>query len=111
MFAAAVILPIILLFGGFLLTKKDSNSLLHWVFDINFVKNAGDASLATLLGYNRPKLNCDDQIYCHFDRPQKFLELIGVEDEVTSFAIATILIYLIGFRIAAFCIMNYRLKH
>lgn len=94
-----------------MVTQKDANFLLRWVFDICFVKYSGDASMAAILGYNRTKLKCEEQFYCHFQRPDKFLETIGVDDEISYETVAILMIFLVVFRAVAFYMINYRLKH
>lgn len=108
---AAVLLPVIVLFGGVVVTRKDANVLFHWVFDICFVKHAGDASISSILGYNRTKLTCEDTVYCHFQQPKKFLDAIGVGDTITYESIIMLVLFLIVFRAVAFYMINYRLKH
>ena len=93
-----------------MVSQKDSNDYFKWLFDVNFVKQAGDCGIASLLGYNRTKMTCDE-LYCHFQRPQKLLEFIGAGDTITDYAVIVLLICLFLFRIVAFCIIKYRLKH
>jgi ATP-binding cassette, subfamily G (WHITE), member 1 len=111
LFFSTIALPIIILFGGFMVTRQDASVWFHWAFDICFAKYAGDSSIATILGYNRSKLNCDDEFYCHFQRPDKFLETIGVGDTVTELSMAILIGYLILFRLVAFFMIDYRLRH
>lgn len=84
--------------------------MFHWVFDICFVKHAGDAGLSTILGYNRSKLSCDEDFYCHYQRPTKFLTDVGVGDTITYTEISMMVFYLILFRTVAFVMIKYRLK-
>lgn len=108
--SAAIIIPVLVLFGGFLIMKPDANVMFHWVMDMNFLKQAGDASSAAILGYNRSKLRCDDSIYCHFQWPYKLLEQVGVKDVITIEPIVNLFVFLILFRVATFYIINNRLK-
>lgn len=101
----------IVLFGGIVITRKDSNVWFHWVFDLCFVKYAGDASITSVMGYNRSKLRCEDKLFCYFQQPKKFLEAIGVEDRITIQQIFMLLVFLVVFRAVAFYMINYRLKH
>jgi hypothetical protein len=94
-----------------MITQKDANSFFGWVFELCFVKQAGDSGLSTILGYNRTKLNCEDELYCHFQQPKKFLETVGVEDHITYHALANLLFFFILFRAVAFYMINSRLKH
>jgi hypothetical protein len=97
-------------FGGFLVSQKDSNRYFHWLFDINFLKQSSDCGMASLLGYNRTKLTCDE-MYCHFQRPKKLLDFIGAGDTITDYAVITLLIGLFAFRLGAYAVIKYRLNH
>lgn len=108
---AAIILPVIVLFGGIMITRSDANVYFHWIFDICFAKYAGDASLQSIMGYNRSKLRCEDTLYCHFQRPGKFLETIRIDDEIALETIASLIIFILIFRLVAFCMINHRLKN
>lgn len=92
-----------------MITKKDANVLFHWLFDICFVKFAGDSSIAAILGHNREKMRCDE-IYCHFQQPIKFVEALGIDTEILSSTIFKLVISLVVFRIIAYFMMRYRLK-
>lgn len=94
-----------------MITRKDAHPFFHWIFDISFVKRGGDATLTAVLGYNRSKLDCEEAVFCRFQRPHRFLEAIGVENEITFEPIVILLVFFFIFRIAAFVVMNYKLKH
>ncbi|CRL06051.1 CLUMA_CG018971, isoform A [Clunio marinus] len=111
LYFAAVFLPVIVLFGGFMITQKDANKFFYWIFEICYTKHAGDATLVSILGYNRSKLECTEEIYCHFERPQKFLEEIDFKDEISVGNISVLIASLIIFRLVAFYMINHRLKH
>ena len=109
---AAAFLPVIIIFGGIVITRKDANSFFHWAFDLCFIKHAGDASISSIMGYNRSKLICEETLmYCHFQEPKKFLDTIGIGDEITNEAMIMLVFYLIAFRCVAFFMINFRLKH
>lgn len=94
-----------------MITRKDANIYFHWVFDLCFAKYAGDASISSIFGYNRSKLNCEETLYCHYQQPQKLLEAIGGENEVAYETIACLVLFLVTFRLVAFYMINYRLKN
>lgn len=94
-----------------MITRKDANVYFHWIFDLCFAKYAGDASIISILGYNRTKLNCEETLYCHYQRPEKVLEAIGVANEIGFKTIAGLMVFLVTFRIVAFYMINHRLKN
>lgn len=94
-----------------MITQKDANVFFYWVFELCFVKHAGDASVASILGYNRSKLICDEEVYCHFQRPEKFIETLGIRDYIPVETVVSLFTFLVTFRLVAFYMINYRLKH
>jgi hypothetical protein len=102
--------PIIVVFGGFLISQKDSSKPFHWIFDVNFLFQAGNCGIASLLGYNRTKLPCED-IYCHFNRPKKLLEFIGAPEQISNIAVISLLLCLVVFRIGAYLVIKHKLRN
>jgi hypothetical protein len=88
---------------------KDTAVGFHWIFEISFVKHALDGASVAILGANRTKFDCDAD-YCHYRSPHKFLESIGLVEDLAK-AVQALTCFMILFRVLAFCIMNYRLKH
>jgi uncharacterized Zn-finger protein len=94
-------------FAGVLVLQKDTQPWIKWVFDLDFLKHANDGVAQAILGYDR-KLQCD-KIYCHFEKPQVFLKMVGAPENplqaIYAFPIIFIIVHLL-----AFFIMNNRLK-
>lgn len=122
-----------LVFSGFFIQMNHAHKLLHWLFHISFLKYALEGSVYSVLGFNRTKLECDESDdklnYCRYSYPNQLLRDIGVQDcaknstsncdnymynnqkrDFTRVIIALVL-FIIFFRVVAFCIMRYRLKH
>lgn len=97
------------MFSGFFVLMKDTSYGWHWLFYSSFLKHALDGGFLAIFGFDRTKLECD-AVYCHYRWPHKFLETLGVE---TSFAeaLSVIVFSLFLFRIIAFFVIKYRLKH
>lgn len=93
-----------------MITRKDANVYFHWLFDLCFVKYAGDSSTAAILGHNRSKLRCEDSLYCHFQQPAKFVETLGIDSTILFGTITKLFMFLILFRMIAYYMMRYRLK-
>lgn len=88
---------------------KDAAFGFHWIFEISFVKHAVDGASIAILGWNRSKFECTSD-YCHYSWPYKFLDTIGMQEDLIK-AVKMLLLFLVLFRVSAFCIINYRLKH
>lgn len=78
-------------------------------YSIEFFSTALYAGSVAVLGWNRPKFDCNVN-YCHYRSPQKFLENLEIDENLTK-PIGALLIFLVGFRVVAFYIMSYRMKH
>jgi ATP-binding cassette, subfamily G (WHITE), member 1 len=98
------------LFSGFFVLMKDTSTYWHWLFQASFLKHALDADFLIIFGFNRTKLECKTKMYCHYQLPTKFLEMLGVQTTF-HYALAMIIFSLFLFRILAFFVINYRLKH
>lgn len=107
-FGPFVIAPF-LVFSGFFLRFADAHTSLHWLFHISYLKYALEGASNAIFGFNRPKLQCN-QIYCHYQIPNKFMKMIDMHhsDLVTVITVLLVICFLL--RITAFFIMSLRIK-
>lgn len=105
--AGVIMYPVV--FSGFFVLLKDTSYYWHWLFYGSYLKHALDGAFLAIFGFNRPKLDCVAD-YCHFRWPKKFLESLGVESSL-DVALPVIILSLLLFRVLAFMIIKYRLKH
>jgi ATP-binding cassette, subfamily G (WHITE), member 1 len=97
------------LFSGFFVLMKDTGYGWHWLFYSSFLKHALDADFLAIFGFDRRKLDCEAR-YCHYRWPHKFLESLGIQTTFQQ-ALNAIIFSLFLFRILAFFVIRYRLKH
>lgn len=106
---AALLMATHILFSGFIVLQKD----VHWIYDFLFesiyLKHAFYGVTSVIMGFNRSNLNCD-QIYCHFQKPRKFMNMIGIKDDLITPSIAFATTFLI-LHILTYCRLRYRLKN
>ncbi|KAG5681538.1 hypothetical protein PVAND_010960 [Polypedilum vanderplanki] len=124
-----------LIFSGFFIQFNHVQSWLHWFFHFSFLKYALEGGVYAIFGFQRKKLECDengddDKIqFCFFTDPNKLIREKGIqdcannstkkcadvmyEDQKTNFyiVIVALIMFIILFRVIAYCIMRYRLKH
>ena len=105
---ASLLMTVHVVLGGVLILQKDALPALQWIFELIFMKHAQDGVIEAIFGLNREKLLCDE-IYCHFQKPEVLLKMIGQPDTLTKAAIAMALIYITVHAITFFN-MNNRLK-
>lgn len=124
-----------LIFSGFFVQMKHIHKAMHWLFHISFLKYALEGSVYSIIGFNREKMECDDfdneLVYCRYSYPNQLLRDIGIQDCAKndtmnincdefmyenqkrdfSRVIIVLVVFIIVFRLIAFCIMRYRLKN
>lgn len=98
-----------ILFGGIFIISKDIPSFFTWIFQSIYLKYSLEGVGTLIFGYNRKKLDCNE-IYCHFQSPQKFMDILGLEENLPRVYLA-ITITLFVVHLITFCIMCYRLKN
>lgn len=97
-------------FSGFFILMKDAAGFFQIFFKLSFLKHAIDASLLSIFGFGRGKMECD-AMYCHFRWPEKFLKTLGVSaDTDIRISIGVIVLSLIIFRVAAFLAIKQKLS-
>ncbi|EDS38493.1 abc transporter [Culex quinquefasciatus] len=99
-----------LIFSGFFIHLNDAHPLMHWLFHVSFLKYALQGATVAIFGYDRPKLDCDET-YCHFVLPKKFLQEIDMVRADFVEAVIALLVIFFVFRVAAFYVMQYRLRN
>lgn len=99
-----------LIFSGFFIQIKDAHPVLHWLFHISFLKYSLEGSSLAIFGYDRKKMECNE-IFCQYVIPKKFLtDVEMVNGDYLNTILALFIIFII-FRVAAFYIMLYKLRH
>uniref|UniRef100_A0A8D8P3I1 ATP-binding cassette sub-family G member 4 n=1 Tax=Culex pipiens TaxID=7175 RepID=A0A8D8P3I1_CULPI len=99
-----------LIFSGFFIHLNDAHPWMHWLFHVSFLKYALQGATVAIFGYDRPKLDCDET-YCHFVLPKKFLQEIDMVRADFVEAVIALLVIFFVFRVAAFYVMQYRLRN
>lgn len=104
-----IVLAPILMFCGFFVHLSDASPNLHWLFHISYLRYALEGTIDAMLGFNRPKLQCDE-IFCHYQIPAKFIKEVDMHhnDFMSAFIVLTAIF--IAMRLLAFFVVAWRLK-
>lgn len=104
-----IVLAPILMFCGFFVHLSDASPKLAWLFHISYLRYALEGTIDAMLGFNRPKLRCDD-IYCHYQIPAKFIKEVDMHhnDFMSAFTVLTSIF--VAMRLLAFFVVAWRLK-
>lgn len=106
---AALLMASHIVFSGFIVLEKDVHWMYRWIFESVYIKHAFYGVSSLILGYDREKLECH-QIYCHFQNPRKFLEMIGVSDNLMRPVVAFVLSFF-TLHFLTYFRLRYRLKN
>ena len=95
-------------FAGVLILQKDAQPWMRFIFELIFLKHANDGVTQAILGFDREKFYCN-QMYCHFQKPDKFLSMIEAPADPIKGVFAFPLIFLVV-HLLTYYNMNKRLK-
>ncbi|XP_037820739.1 ATP-binding cassette sub-family G member 1 [Lucilia sericata] len=98
-----------LAFSGFFLQEKHTPEPLQWIFKTSFLKYSLDASVLSIFGFDRPRLECN-AMYCHYSRPKVFLKDVDMLNASYETAIIFLVCLFLALRIISFYIMSFRLR-
>lgn len=106
---AALLMATHILFSGFIVLEKDVHWIFQLIFETIYLKHSFYATTSVILG-NRT-LECD-KIYCHFQKPRKFMDMIGIgdDDDLIKPLIAIILTFF-TLHLLTFLRLRFRLKN
>ncbi|XP_046603397.1 ATP-binding cassette sub-family G member 1 [Neodiprion virginianus] len=91
-FAGPIIAVLFSVFG-FCIRYMDTPSYFRWIFHISYFRAGFHSLLYTVYGFGRKDLSCDD-IYCHYQKPNIFLNEMEIND--TNVVNNFVLIVVIG---------------
>lgn len=74
------------LFSGFFVNLNDLPYYLRWLPYMSYLKFGFEASMISIYGLNREKLDCNE-VYCHFKYPKKFLEQMSMNGDMKTYLI------------------------
>lgn len=109
MFIGPVTSVPLVLFSGFFIKFTAMPNCLQWLSYISYVRYGFEGAMITIFGYNRPRLDCHD-IYCHFRRPDKFLQEMAMEDAVYWLDAVILVGFLIALRIISYFVLRLKLR-
>ncbi|CRL06232.1 CLUMA_CG018947, isoform A [Clunio marinus] len=97
------------MFSSAVIQMKDAANYFHWLFHANFLDNAIKGTLNAIYGLDRSKIECVDDIYCHYSYPKKVLQEFSIYISIWR-VLFVLTLYAIFTRILTFIFIKYRLK-
>jgi hypothetical protein len=106
-FCGALYSAFLCLFAGFLILFTHMSKYLYWMSYLSFYGFCFDGIITSLYGYDRPKLECpDDVVYCHLSSPDSILQELGVSGDSYWTDFAVLLLVLVCVRFVAYCTLK-----
>lgn len=105
---AAFMMAAQFLFSGYFVLIKDTSAEWHLIFELFFSKHVMTSMVSIFFGYNRERLECQE-MYCHFQKPENFLNFIGVQEELL-WPISALIIHFVLVHSLTFIIIRHRLR-
>lgn len=108
-FAGAISTCTFLVFAGFLAMFKDMPRYLYYCSYLSYLRYSFDGLVQAIYGFNRDKLACLNNIYCHYSIPRVILEELSLTDGKYWIDIVVLIGYFILLRIIAYCMLKRKL--
>lgn len=108
-FGPLAILPFTV-FSGYFVLMKDAPSYMQWLFHASYLKYGLSGCMLAVYGYGRPPLALCSDDYCHYKRPEKFLEEMNLDGG--NYWIDALFLFVFGsaLRLAAYFVLKFRLR-
>lgn len=98
------------IFSGFFVQLYDAHPYLQWMFHISFLKYGFEGAVLAVFGYDRGKLPCEKEDYCHFVHSEKFLEEMDMKHSQYYIAVLALIAINIFIRICAFIALHLQIN-
>lgn len=108
-FGPLIVLPFTI-FSGFFVQLYDAHPLLQWMFHISFLKYAFEGAVLAIFGYDRGKLPCEKQDYCHFVHPERFIKEMDMDQSQYYIAVLALIALNIFVRVCAFIALHLQIN-
>lgn len=88
----------------------DISLFMYGIMKASFIRGGVVSLVLVVFGYNRQRLSCDTEMYCHFDDPKVLLRYLRVENVSLWCEIAFLCGLLVFFRVLLYISLRYRTK-
>ncbi|KAF4518788.1 hypothetical protein B566_EDAN005409 [Ephemera danica] len=109
-FIGPVISVPMMMFAGFGVTLRDIPTYMIPGTYISYLRFGLEGLVLTIYGYNRERLECDNELYCHYRYPEKLLYEVAMEKSVMYVDVLGLVIILVLLRFVAFFCLRWRIK-
>lgn len=98
-----------MMFAGFGVTLRDLPSYLRWGSYISYLRYGLEGFIGAIYGLNRPILDCNEALYCHYKHPRTFLNEVAMSPDQFWWDVLALSVFVVTLRIAAFILLKWKL--
>jgi len=106
-FFGALYAAFLSLFCGFIILFTHMPKYLYWMSYLNFYSFCYDGMITSLYSYNRPKLECPEEVtYCHLSSPEYILKEMGIRGDSYWTDFGVLLVVFVCIRFVTYCALK-----
>ncbi|XP_060803928.1 ATP-binding cassette sub-family G member 1 [Amyelois transitella] len=98
-----------MMFAGFGVTLRDLPPYLYWGSYFSYLRYGLEGFIGAIYGLDRPVLDCEDALYCHYRNPSVFLNEVAMSPHMFWWDVLALTVFVIVLRIAAFLLLKWKL--
>uniref|UniRef100_A0A0A9YMK9 ATP-binding cassette sub-family G member 4 n=2 Tax=Lygus hesperus TaxID=30085 RepID=A0A0A9YMK9_LYGHE len=109
-FAGPILIVPMMMFSGFGVNFRDIPPYLRWGTHLSFLRYSLEGYVGAIYGMNRTTLPCEEQLYCHYKYPSKFLEDIAMKPDVYDDCIIFLVLMLVLIKATAYYLLRWKIR-
>ncbi|KAJ8721648.1 hypothetical protein PYW07_002423 [Mythimna separata] len=98
-----------MMFAGFGVTLRDLPGYLRWGSYVSYLRYGLEGFIGAIYGLDRPILDCNEALYCHYKHPRTFLNEVAMSPDEFWFDVMALSIFVVTLRITAFFLLKWKL--
>ncbi|BES95032.1 ABC-2 type transporter [Nesidiocoris tenuis] len=109
-FAGPILIVPMMMFSGFGVNFNDIPGYLRWGTHLSFLRYSLEGYVGAIYGLNRTTLPCEEQLYCHYKYPDKFMEDIAMKGDAYENCIILLSLMLLFIKVTAYYLLRWKIR-
>ncbi|XP_045494721.1 ATP-binding cassette sub-family G member 1-like [Colias croceus] len=99
-----------MMFSGFGVRLRDLPPYLYWGSYVSYLRYGLEGYIGAIYGLDRPTLECNNALYCHYKHPKVFLKDIAMNPNMFWWDVLVLTVTLFLLRTVAFFLLKWKLN-